>query len=73
MFVRPNFRISYGPCLSSEPRSLTIPATPDAALRFALRLDHEANELLSEGRHRQAERLSHLALEARCRATGNRA
>jgi len=73
MFIQHHFASSHGRILSSEPRPITIPSAPDAALRLASALDRQADELLSEGRHRQAERLSHLALEARCRATGNRA
>lgn len=73
MFVQHHFGSSNGRILSGQPTPITIPTAPDAALTLAGRLDRLADEMLSEGRHRQAERLSHLALEARCRATGTRA
>lgn len=57
-----------GPHLAASRRALTIPAQHGAALAFAAQLDRRADLLLAEGRCRQAERLAHLALEARCRA-----
>lgn len=73
MFLTPTFRTSYVAVLCGEPPPRIIPPDPAAALLFASRVDREADALLSEGRVQQAERLSHLALEARCRATGSRA
>ncbi len=56
--------------MAAPPQPLVIPARPDAALAFAKRLDREADALLAEGRHALADRLAHLALEARIRAEG---
>ena len=64
---------SYGTRLAGPPRPLVIPSLPAAMLAFAQRLDREADALLALGRCEVAERLAHLALEARCRAAGERA
>ena len=66
-------RTAHGRSLCSEPIAMVIPSAPAAALEFAFRIDRQADELLFEGRFAQAERLSHLALEARTRAAGERA
>ena len=73
MFISHKFPMAYGRALVSEPTPLRIPSDPADALAFARRADREADTMLSEGRFDAAERLSHLALEARCRATGHRA
>jgi hypothetical protein len=73
MFISHKFHMAYGPALVSEPLPLRIPSDPSDALAFAVRADREADTMLSEGRFEAAERLSHMALEARCRATGERA
>ena len=62
-----------GPRLAAYPAPLTVPGNPAEALAVASRLDQQADFLLSEGRTGQAERLAHLALEVRCRATRCRA
>lgn len=54
-------------------RSLTIPRAPAAALAFAAHLDRQADVLLCEGRAIVAERLSHVAAEARTLAAGGAA
>lgn len=71
--MAPRLYTTFGPCLAAEPRALVIPTLPAEALLFAARIDRESDLLLAEGRCAQAERLAHLALEARCRATGARA
>lgn len=73
MFLPHRFSSSYGSVLCNEPRTLAIPSTPAAALAFASMIDRQADACLAEGRCTQAERLAHLALEARCRALGGRA
>ena len=73
MFISHKLPMAYGPALVSEPVPLRIPSDPSDALAFAVRADREADTMLSEGRFEAAERLSHMALEARCRATGARA
>ena len=73
MYFDHRFPTQYGRALVSAPTGLTIPTDPQAALAFATRADREADALLNEGRFDAAERLSHAALEARCRATGERA
>ena len=73
MFISHTMPTAFGYSLSSEPRGTAIPSTPAAALAFASMMDRRADVMLAEGRCQQAERLSHLALEARCRATGERA
>jgi len=67
------FPTSFGLALASPLRPLAIPSSPAAALAFATRVDRQADAYLAEGQFEQAEQLSHLALEARCRATGVRA
>ncbi len=67
------FPTSAGPRLAAHPVRLVIPRDPAKALAFASQVAQQADFLLSEGRTRQAERLAHLALEARCRAAGSRA
>ena len=62
-----------GPRLAFQPTPIVIPHDPAAALAFATRIDLLAGLHLSEGRGALADRLSHLALEARCRARGCRA
>ncbi len=64
---------SYGPRLAPVPTLLPIPSDPATALVKAARLDLEANLHQNEGRTWHADRLSHSALELRCRATGERA
>ena len=65
---------AYGPRLASAPAPLLIPTDPAAAaLAKAALLDLEATLHQNEGRNFHADRLSHLALEMRCRATGARA
>lgn len=73
MFISHRFPTQYGRALCGEPRGLSIPDDPVAALAFAAAKDREADHLLAEGRFEAAERLSHAALEARARATGCRA
>ena len=73
MFIKPRITTAYGPVLCDHPKTIVIPASPDNALIFAARVDRQADAMLAEGHYRQAERLSHLALEARCRARGGRA
>ena len=73
LIVQHRLPMQFGRGLSIEPRGLTIPSDPAAALAFAIRTDREADALLAAGRFDQAERLSHAALEARARATGCRA
>ena len=73
MFISHRFPTQYGRALCAEPRGLSIPTEPVAALAFAVAQDCAADALLAEGRFEQAERLSHAALEARARAKGVRA
>ncbi len=73
MYISHTFSLAYGRGLVSEPVPLRIPSDPTDALAFAVRADRDADTMLSEGRFEQAERLSHLALEARARALGGRA
>lgn len=63
---------SARPRLAFEPCALAIPNDPAAAMAFAVAADRQADALLADGRPKQAERLAHAALEARCRATGAR-
>lgn len=72
MFIS-RIQTAYGSRLAVPPVPRVIPTDPIAALAFASHVDREADQLLAEGRCGQAERLAHLALEARCRATGARA
>jgi hypothetical protein len=62
-----------GPRLASAPVPLTIPTDPAAALAKAALLEQLADLHQNEGRNWHADRLSHLALELRCRALGVRA
>ena len=73
MYVSHTFSTFYGRALISEPCGLTIPSDPDEALAYAFRADREADQAIAEGQFLKAERLSHAALEARCRGTGARA
>lgn len=73
MFISHRLSTSYGSALCSEPRALVIPSAPSDALAFASMVDRQADACLAEGRCIQAERLAHLALEARTRALGGRA
>jgi hypothetical protein len=73
MFISHKMPLAYGRGLVSAPVPLTIPTDPGEALAFAAQQDRAADISLAEGRYALAERLSHLALEARCRATGCRA
>jgi hypothetical protein len=73
LFISHRLPTAYGHALTSEPRALAIPSDPAEAWAFAVRVDRAADHALSEGRFAAAERLSHQALEARCRATGVRA
>lgn len=58
---------SAGLRLACHPIPHAIPPDPAAALVFAARMDRLADLHLSEGRGHVADRLAHLALEARCR------
>lgn len=73
MSISHQFLTAYCYALSSVPAGLTIPTDPAAALAFAMSRDREADAMLAAGRFEAAERLSHVALEARARATGLRA
>ncbi len=64
---------SAAPRLAFKLRALSVPCDPAAAMAFAIATDRQADALLADGRPKQAERLSHAAFEARCRATGARA
>lgn len=73
MFIDHKISSFYGRVRADAPTPLVIPTDPAAALVFASRIDREADHMLADGRCIRAEQLSHLALEARCRATGARA
>ncbi len=73
MFIQSTISTAYGRRLVAPPSPVVIPTDPGAALVFAVRADHAADEALHAGRFMQAERLSHAAFEARCRAEGRRA
>jgi hypothetical protein len=73
MFIAHRLPTSYGPVRISAPALFAIPSSPTAAMEFASRIDRQADACLAEGQFALAEQLSHLALEARCRATGARA
>ena len=60
------------PWLASDPALLLTRADPHVALPLASALDRQADLHLFEGRTAHADRLSHLALDLRCRATGTR-
>jgi len=64
---------AHCPRLAYAPAPLLIPTDSAAALAKAALLDLEATLHQNEGRTFHADRLSHLALEMRCRATGVRA
>lgn len=73
MFIPSKIKTAYGTRLASAPSPVVIPRDPVAAALFATKADHAADEALNAGRFVQAERLSHAAFEARCRAEGRRA
>ncbi len=73
MYISSTLPTAYGPRLISSPAPLSMPADPAAALVLAATLDRQADFHLSEGRTGHADRLSHVALELRCRALGVRA
>ena len=66
-------RTSHGRGLASHPARIVIPTDPQQALLVASHLDRRADHLLFQGRPDEADRLAHLAHEARCRAAGGRA
>lgn len=61
--------IAYGPRLAFAPVPLFLLADPAAALAKAALLERTADLHQNEGRGCHADRLSHLALELRCRAS----
>lgn len=63
----------YSPRLTTPAAARTFPTDSIAAFAEAAHWDRVADLHLSEGRGAQADRLSHLALELRCRALGARA
>ena len=67
------FPTAYGPRLAFAPAPLHLPADPAAALARAALLERLADLHQNEGCGWHADRLSHQALELRCRATGERA
>ena len=73
MFISHRLPTAYGYSLSNEPRGVVIPSDPLDALHFASVIDRRSDACLAEGRTVQAERLAHLAFEARARAMGGRA
>ena len=73
MFIARTFPTTAGPRLASHPALLAIPCQPADALASAAKLDRQADLHLFEGRAGHADRLSHLALELRCRTLGGRA
>jgi len=73
VFIPKTIATQYGPRYISAPSPTTIPRNPVDAMALASRVDREADHHLAEGRIGLAERLSHLALECRARATGGRA
>ena len=73
MYISSTISTAYGPRLASSPSPLVIPDDTAAALALAATLDRQADLHLSEGRTGHADRLSHLALDVRCRALGVRA
>jgi len=64
---------AFGPRLPFASSPLTFPPDSAAALDLARQFDRAADADLAEGRHDQADRKAHLALELRCRALGGRA
>lgn len=73
VFIPKTISTQYGPRYISASSPTTIPRDPVDAMALASRVDREADHHLAEGRIGLAERLSHLALECRARATGGRA
>jgi hypothetical protein len=73
LYIPRTIRTAYGPRLISAPSPTMIPTDRLDALALASQVDREADHHLSQGRIGIAERLSHLALECRARATGSRA
>lgn len=73
MYISHTLPTAAGPRRVAHPTPIAIPRDPAAALAFAAIHDRRADHLLAEGRFAQAEAAAHLALEARCRATGERA
>lgn len=63
-------RTSHCPQLSSAPALLPTPANPAAVLARAAMLERLADLHQNEGRTWHADRLSHMALDLRCRALG---
>ena len=61
---------AYGPRLASAPAAAPFPFDPAAALAKAALLERLTDLHQNEGRCWHADRLSHLALELRCRALG---
>ena len=64
---------AYGLRLAFARAPLNLPTDPTTALARAALLERLADPHQNEGRGWHADRLSHLALELRCRATGDRA
>lgn len=73
MHIPLTMHTAAGPRLASPPDASTIPPDPAVALAKAALLERMADLHQSEGRTWHADRLSHLALELRCRAAGQRA
>ena len=73
VFISPTLSTMFGRRRAAEQPPTVIPTLPADCLIFAQRIDRQADASLAEGRFVQAERLAHLALEARCRAEGRRA
>ena len=61
---------SCGPRLAFTPAPLHFPTDPAAALTRAALLERLADLHQNEGRTLHADRLSHMALDLRCRALG---
>jgi len=64
---------SYGRQRATHPARRILPGEASNPLDHAAALDREADWHLAEGRGQLADRLAHLALEHRCKATGGRA
>lgn len=73
MTYMPTLATSFGYQHASPPAPRTPPGRHLEPLSYAAQLDREADLHLSEGRGALADRLAHLALEHRCRVTGDRA
>jgi len=67
------FPTAYGPRLASAPAPLLLRADPTDALAKAAGMERLADLHQNERRGWHADRLSHLALQLRCRALGVRA